>query len=265
MKTGTRLDPIVEAVARRAAERRSRCSLEDLRSGLAPDPTRRERFVSALKGPGLAFIAECKRRSPGAGAVLARGDLLARAEAYARGGAAALSVLTEEDHFDGAPEDLARVGAAGLPRLRKDFLLDEGMVLESVAMEADAVLLLAVCLEGSLLGELRAAAGECGLAVLVEVHDEAELERAAAVAPDCLGVNARDLATFQVDPAIVARLLPRIPAGPVRVAESGLRAAADLRRVRDAGADAALVGESLMRAADPAATLREWRTALDHA
>jgi indole-3-glycerol phosphate synthase len=185
-----------------------------------------------------------------------------RALSYAAGGAAALSVLTEEDHFGGAPADLGAVATAGLPRLRKDFVLDEGMVLESVLMGADAVLLLAVCLPGARLGALRRLAADCGLATLVEVHDEEELERALAVEPDCLGVNARDLTTFAVDLSVIERLMPMVAGNAVRVAESGVRGLAELRRVRDAGADAALVGEALMRAPDPTATLREWRAAL---
>ncbi len=262
MSTGTRLDPILDSVRARAAARRRDQPLDGLRAGLRPDPARGARFRAALAGPELALLAECKRRSPSEGALAGEVDLAPRAAAYAAGGAAALSVLTEEDHFRGRLADLTAVADAGLPRLRKDFLLDEGMVLESLAAGADAVLLLAVCLPDPLLGELRACAAECGLAVLLEVHDEAELERALAVEPDCLGVNARDLRDFRVDLGTVERLLPRVPAGTLRVAESGLAGPADLRRVRAAGADAALVGTALMRAADPAAELRGWRAAL---
>ncbi|MFQ5749882.1 MAG: indole-3-glycerol-phosphate synthase [Planctomycetota bacterium] len=262
MITGTHLEPILASVRERARERRRRRSTADLRAEVAPDPSRRQRFVSALREPGLAIIAECKRSSPSAGILALETDLAARAEAYARGGAAALSVLTEEDHFQGAPADLERVAAAGLPRLRKDFLLEEGMVLESMEMGADAVLLLAVCLPGGLLAELRALAGELGLAVLLEVHDEEELERAMAVGPDCLGVNARNLATFQVELGTVEALLPRIGGDCVRIAESGIRGPAQLRRVRACGADATLVGEALMRSPHPEILLREWRRAL---
>ena len=263
MSSATRLDPILADVRRRSAERRSRRSLNDLRASLEPDPRRRQRFLAALGGPGLGLLAEIKRHSPSAGALAASVDPRQQARAYAEGGADALSVLTESDHFHGAPEDLERVADAGLPRLRKDFLLDEGMVLESLEMGAEAVLLLANCLDDALLGELRHLAGECGLAVLLEVHDEGELERALAVEPDCVGVNARDLETFLVDLATVEVLLPQIPERYVRVAESGLRRLPDLERVRRAGADAVLVGEALMRAADPAALLRQWRRALD--
>ena len=259
---GERLAPIVAAVRARSAERRAEHPLAELRARVAPDPTRGQRFVDALSGPGLAFIAECKRRSPSAGDLSPETDWAARAGAYARGGAAALSVLTERDHFGGALEHLDQVAAAGLPRLCKDFVLDEGMVLEAAAAGAEAVLLLPVILDDARLAELRAAARALGLAALVEVHDERELERALPLAPDALGVNARDLTSFEVDLATVERLLPLVPAGPVRVAESGLRSLDDLRRVRAAGADAALVGGALMRAPDPERRLTEWTEAL---
>jgi len=259
MTTGTRLDPILASVRARSSERRTQRSITDLRHDVTPDAARRERFVAALRGEGLAFIAECKRRSPSVGTLSSETDLTQRAHEYARGGAAALSILTEQDHFHGSPDDLAAVAGSGLPRLRKDFVLDEGMVLESVGYGADAILLLAVCLPDPLLGELRALAGELGLATLVEVHNEHELERALAIQPDCLGVNARDLTTFEVDLATMERLVPQVPNDIVRVAESGIHSLADAQRARSAGADAALVGEALMRAESPAARLIEWR------
>lgn len=260
--TGTRLDPILESVQKRADERRRELPLAALRASLTPDPARRERFTRALGADGLSIIAECKRRSPSVGRLSEEVDLAARAAAYAAGGAAALSVLTEQDHFAGHPRDLHAVAGAGLPRLRKDFLLDEGMVLESLAMGADCVLLLAVCLPDPLLGELRQAAHEAGLAVLLEVHDEAELERGVAVNPDCLGINARNLKTFDVDLTNVERMLGAVPAGPLLVAESGITGPDELRRVLRAGAHAALVGEALMRAGSPEETLRAWRREL---
>lgn len=260
--TGTRLDPILRSVAERADERRKLQSVADLRAELQPDPARRARFCAALHSSGLSIIAECKRRSPSVGELSGEVDLESRAAAYAAGGARALSILTEQDHFRGAPADLTAVASAGLPRLRKDFVLDEGMVLESVAMGADAILLLAVCLPDPLLGELRQCAQEAGLAVLLEVHNRAELERALPCAPDALGVNARDLTTFEIDLATVEQLMPLIPPGPAKVAESGIQGANELLRVQRAGADAALIGEALMRAADPAATLRTWSEAL---
>lgn len=259
-----RLERILRDVRARAAARRAERPLAALRAAARPDARRRERFVAALRGArgGFGLIAECKRRSPSAGALDARTPPAERAAAYARGGADALSVLTEADHFGGGPEDLAAVAGAGLPRLRKDFLLDEGMVLESAEFGADAVLLIAEALPGSALAELRACAGEAGLAVLIEAHGEEQLDRALAAAPDCVGVNARDLRDFRVDAARAAALLGRVPDRFVRVAESGLETCADLLRARAAGADAALVGTALMRAADPEALLRGWRTLL---
>ena len=136
-------------------------------------------------------------------------------------------MLTEEDHFRGLPADLDRVAPAGLPRLRKDFLLDESMVIEGLLWGADAVLLLACVLEGPRLGELRAVARELGIAALVEVHDDEELERALLVEPDLVGVNARDLTTFTIDLATIERLIPEVPERFVRVAESGIATVSD--------------------------------------
>lgn len=261
--TAERLKPILAAVAERARERRARASLADLRAELVADETRREAFVRALAGPELAFIAECKRRAPSAGELSDEASLEDRVRTYQRGGAAALSILTEEDHFGGSLADLSAAPEVRLPRLRKDFLLDEAMLLESQLAGASAVLLIVAALDASLLAELRGAAREVGLAVLIEVHDERELELAAPLAPEALGVNARDLTTFEIDLAVSERVLPLMPAGSLRVAESGLHSLADLRRMRAAGADAALVGTALMRSADPARTLGQWRAALD--
>lgn len=253
-RTGTRLDPILEAVAARAAARGP---------ARATGPCQgRVRFQEALGGSALAFLAECKRKAPSTGELSGEPDLGERAHAYKRGGAAALSILTEQDHFGGEPADLAAVAACGLPRLRKDFTLSLDMVEESVGMGADAVLLICACLDDGLLRDLAVCAREKGLFALVEVHDEEELERALALEPDAIGVNARDLRDFSIDLATVETLLPRIPAGILRVAESGLHGVEDLKRVRAAGADAALVGTALMRAEDPARTLREWGEAL---
>jgi indole-3-glycerol phosphate synthase len=260
--SASRLEPIVRAVRARLAERRAALPLAQLAAQAQPDPTRRSRFLDALGGAELAFIAECKRRSPSAGALADEPDWGARARAYAGGGAAALSVLTEADHFAGALEHLDEAQEAGLPLLRKDFVVDPSMVLEAATHGADAVLLLPCILDDQELADLHACATELGLAALVEVHDEDELERALGLDPDLVGINARDLATFRVDLATVERLLPLVPQDVVRVAESGIRGLAELRRVRAAGADAVLVGEALMRAGDPEATLRTWREAL---
>jgi hypothetical protein len=154
VKIGHRLDPILSAVRRRLAERRREITLAELRRSVRPDPSRSERFVAGLRAPGLSVIAECKRASPSAGQLSEELDWLGRANAYARGGAAALSVLTERDHFFGAPEHLAEARVSGLPLLRKDFVLDESMVLESALWGADAILLLPVALDDARLREL---------------------------------------------------------------------------------------------------------------
>jgi indole-3-glycerol phosphate synthase len=263
MSAGERLRPILAAVAERARLRRAHRSLSDLRAELEVDPRRARAFARALGGPELAFIAECKRRAPSAGLLSTEAGLDERIRTYARGGAAALSILTEADHFDGSLDDLRAAPEVALPRLCKDFLLDEAMLLEAQLAGASAVLLIVAGLEPGQLDQLREVARAAGLGVLIEVHDERELELAAPLAPEALGVNARDLSTFAIDLAVTERLLPLIPAGCLRVAESGLHDVDDLRRVRAAGADAALVGTALMRSADAAATLCEWRRALD--
>lgn len=271
---GTKLAPVVAAVRRRAEERREALPVAELERRVADlvrgrdVPTPCERFLARFAPDELALICELKRRSPSAGQLLAEdahrphARYRALAEGYAAGGAAAFSVLTERDHFDGGLEDLARVADLGVPMLRKDFVLDRAMVLESALHGASAVLLIAALLDDRELAELRAAAREVELAVLLEVHDENELERALPHAPELLGVNARDLRTLVTDLGTVERVLPRIPAGVVRVAESGLKTAADLRRVRAAGANAVLVGESLVTSGDALGTLRAWRNEL---
>jgi indole-3-glycerol phosphate synthase len=286
MKTAPpRLEPILSDVSRRLAERRGNLPLAELRRLVEPDGQRALRFVAALRTGGPAIIAEFKRRSPSSGGPPAgppvdegrssevsdapeapeAPEAIGRARAYARGGAAAISVLTERDHFGGSPEDLSRIAPAGLPLLRKDFLLDESMVLESALWGADAVLLLPCVLTPSVLAELAHCAHTLGLASLIEVHDEGELAAALALPREhrrILGVNARNLSDFSIDLGRVTDLLPAIPADTVRVAESGVSDAGDLRRVRAAGADAVLIGGALMRSRDPEALLRGWREAL---
>jgi len=262
MSAPERLQPILAAVTERARLRRAARPLAELRRDVELAPERRQAFVDALAAPGLSFIAECKRKAPSTGQLSEEVDLAARIRAYSEGGARALSILTEEDHFQGSLADLGAAPEVALPRIRKDFILDEAMLVEAQLAGASAVLLLACCLDDAQLAELRAQASELGLAVLLEVHDEQELERAVPLAPDALGVNARDLRTFEIDLAVTERLLPQVPVGPLRVAESGLHDLDDLRRVTAAGADAALVGTALMRSGDPAATLRSWTAAL---
>ena len=218
-------------------------------------------FAAALQAAdGLAVIAEIKRRSPSMGEMAPDLDPALMAKAYADGGAVALSVLTDADYFGGSPDDLVAARAAvDLPVLRKDFTVCEGDVRAARAMGADAVLLIVAALDDAELRNFHDAAIALGMAALVEVHDEAELARAAAVDARVVGVNQRDLHTFAVDHERALRMADAIPAGVVRVAESGVRDAADAQRLRDAGYAAILVGQTLVTAGDPAETVRSLR------
>jgi len=217
----------------------------------------------AARGSGPLLIAECKKASPSRGVMVDRYDPAALATAYERGGAGMLSVLTEPRRFLGSDGHLAAARAAvGLPVLRKDFIVDAYQVLEAWSIGADAILLIAAALgEGELL-ELAAAARELGLAVLVELHEESELERAAAAAPDAIGVNARDLRDFSVDLGRARDLARLLPEGCFRVAESGLRSPRDAAALLAAGYRGFLVGEALAASADPEARTREFADAL---
>lgn len=222
-----------------------------------PRPALRD-FAGALRRSGISVIAEIKRRSPSKGALRADLDAADLARRYERGGAAALSVLTDEEFFGGSDEDLRSARAAvGLPVLRKDFTIDAYQVYEARAIGADALLLIVRILEDGLLRELCALAGELGLAALVEVHDERELERAVAAGAPIIGVNSRDLGTFEVRLETALRLGPLLPEGSVAVAESGIRSRSDVERLEAAGYDAILVGESLVVSGEPEAKLGE--------
>ena len=220
-------------------------------------------LAAALAQPGVQLIAEVKRRSPSRGELCPGLHPAALAAAYARGGAAALSVLTEPQHFGGSLADLAaaRAGLDGagrrLPILRKDFFVDPYQVVEARAHGADAILLIVAALDPARLARLLAEARRWGLAALVEVHSEEELDQALTLGPRIVGLNSRNLADMTLDPAVVERLRPRIPPETLVVAESGIRGPADVRRVRQAGVDAVLVGEALVRAADAQALARD--------
>ena len=245
------LAPILKSTRARIAELRQRVTPDVLEQRLAAaEPPRG--FAAALGGPEIAVIAEIKRASPGAGALDPDLNAARLAAAYAEGGAAALSVVTEPDHFQGSLEDLQAGRGAGLPVLRKDFILDELQVLESRAVGADA-LLLVVRAVGEELAHLAAVTGALGMDALVEVHDEAELERAVAAG------NHRNLETFEVDPDRTAKLAPIVPPGSRLVALSGVSERAEVEALARAGADAVLVGEGLVRAPDAATKLRELR------
>ena len=206
------------------------------------------------------MIAEFKRRSPSAGTLHHAPDLQALVGAYERGGASALSVLTEGRHFDGTLEDLRAARAMSeLPILRKDFILDEYQLYEACVARADAVLLIVAALEPGRLRVLHERAGALGLDVLVEAHDREELHTALQVGAELIGINNRDLRDFSVDVERTAELMGEIPAGVTVVSESGIARAEQLNRLEDAGVAAVLVGETLMRSADPEAALRTLR------
>jgi indole-3-glycerol phosphate synthase len=215
-------------------------------------------FAQALARPGLSVIAEHKRRSPSAGLIRDGVALEDVVGAYERGGASAVSVLTEGPSFAGSLEDVRTARAASrLPILRKDFIVDRYQLYETLAAGADAVLLIVAALSPGELAELHELATSLGLAALVEVHDERELERAAASGAELIGINNRDLTTLRVDIRRTYELLPAVPCGATVVAESGLSARGDLDELTDAGVDAVLVGEALMRSPDIEAACRE--------
>ena len=213
-------------------------------------------FHKALAAPGLQIIAEHKRRSPSAGPIRPGSSVAEVARAYERGGAAAISILTEERHFDGSLADLREARAAcALPLLRKDFIVDSYQLAEAAAAGAAAVLLIVAALDRAQLLALHAEAAERGLDALVEVHDGGEVEAAVEVGAAIIGINNRDLRDFSVEVERTFTLLDRIPSGILVVSESGISTATHLGRLQRAGVDAALVGERLMREADPAAAL----------
>jgi indole-3-glycerol phosphate synthase len=248
----TYLDGIVaHHRARAEADDRSRIALLD-EARTAPRPRPFRGALTAARG--TAVIAEVKRRSPSRGDLAVDLDPAIVARQYEAGGAVCLSVLTDGPHFGGSPDDLARArAAASLPVLRKDFTVDEADVCDARLMGADAVLLIVAALDDAELQSFRQLASELGLAALVEVHDEGEVERAVVAGADLVGVNQRDLFTFEVDAERAVRLADRLPAGVILVAESGITGPDEVVALAEAGYDAVLVGESLVTAADPTA------------
>ncbi|GAA4697519.1 indole-3-glycerol phosphate synthase TrpC [Nocardioides nanhaiensis] len=249
------LDEIVDGVRADLAHREAQVPLADLRAALADvDPPRDP--MPHLRAPGSSVIAEVKRRSPSKGDLAEIADPAALAAEYAAGGAAAISVLTEERRFGGSLADLRAVRAAvDTPLLRKDFVVTEYQVVEARAAGADLVLLIAAALDDDLLRRLHDLAGELGLTVLLEVHDEAETERAVALGTELVGVNARNLKTLAVDPDTFGRLAPHVPDDRVLVAESGIAGPVDVKRFVAEGARAVLVGEALVRDGAPRETV----------
>lgn len=254
--SGSYLDRIVPAVLRRLEERRTRLPMADLQA-MAPGSPRAS-FAEAIKAPGVSLIAEVKRASPSKGPIRPDLEVERLAADYEAGGARAVSVLTEGDFFLGDLRDLeCAAGVTALPLLRKDFIVDEYQLHEAKSHGASAVLLIAALLEDVRLHELSGVAKHLGLDVLLEVHDEAEMDRALSVEDAVLGINNRDLRTFSVSLNTTERLAGLVPEGRLLVSESGIHTRDDVERLVDAGVDGVLVGESLLVEGDAQAAVRE--------
>jgi len=253
--TGTVLDQIIAGVLEDLAERQSQTSETELRRLIASQPPARDPMPH-FRGAGSSVIAEVKRRSPSKGDLARIPDPAELARHYEKGGAAAISVLTEQRRFGGSLDDLRAVRAAvETPLLRKDFVVTDYQVLEARAAGADLVLLIVAALDDPTLKRLHDLAVELGLTVLVEVHDEDETARAVALGAQLIGVNARNLKTLAVDDSTFGRLAPLIPDDRVKVAESGIAGPADVARFVREGAGVVLVGEALVKDGDPEAAV----------
>ena len=251
------IEELVEAARAGVERRRAQVPLEDLESRLGERPEQRP-FGEALTRPGLSVIAEFKRRSPSAGEIRDGAEPAELARAYEEGGAAALSVLTDEAHFGGSLSDLTEARAAcELPLLQKDFIVDRYQLYEAALAGADAILLIVAALERDRLAELHDEARSLDLDCLVEVHDEPQLETALTVDADVIGINNRNLEDFSVDIQTTFELITDVPAGKTAVSESGIADRTTLEELERVGVDAVLIGEALMRAEDPAAKVRE--------
>lgn len=250
------LDDIVEGVRTDLARRQQETSLDQLRAVVDALPATRDP-MPGFRAPGLSVIAEVKRRSPSKGDLADIPDPAALATAYTKGGAGAISVLTEERRFGGSLDDLRAVRAAvDTPLLRKDFIVTDYQLWEARAAGADLALLIVAALPQGELEQLYAVARDLGLTVLVEVHDEAETERAVALGAELIGVNARNLKTLEVDADTFGRLAALIPGDRVKVAESGISGPQDAERYARDGAGVVLVGEALVKDGDPEAAVR---------
>ncbi len=251
------LDGILASTARRIAQLATEPRPSSRSSGAVRG------FASALSTPGLGVIGEVKRRSPSRGVLAAGLDPVRQALIYQRAGAAAVSVLTEPDHFGGSNQDLRNVAeAVTIPVLRKDFILDPAQIAESARIGADALLLIVAILEDRQLAELLAATKQAGLTALVEVHNADETERAIGAGATVVGVNNRDLSDFTVDLGTALDLAPLLNEVEASIAESGISTPAQAARMAEAGYDAILVGEALVRAPDPGGLVSAMRGAL---
>jgi indole-3-glycerol phosphate synthase len=258
------LDEILEGVRADLADRQQRVSLDDLKDMARRAPSPRD-ALAVLKADGVSVIAEVKRASPSRGQMASIADPAALAADYEAGGAGIISVLTERRRFGGSLEDLDQVRkAVQVPILRKDFVVSSYQLWEARAHGADVALLIVAALEQTVLISMVERALSIGLLPLVEVHDEPELERALDAGANVIGVNARNLGTLEVDRTIFGRLAGRIPEGVVKIAESGVRGPHDLLAYAASGADAVLVGESLVTEKDPRAAVADLVTAGSH-
>ena len=257
------LDDIVAAKRKRLAALKEQMTTSQMMERIEADAkVSFGRFAAALQMPGLSVIAEVKKASPSKGVIAQDFDPGRIAAQYERGGADAVSVLTERDFFLGSTFHLAQVHeAVSIPALRKDFIIDEIQICEARLFGAEAVLLIAAILSDKQLTQFREFAQSLGMDALVESHDEDEMKRAISSGAQLIGINNRDLKTFDVSLATTERLIKMIPADKIVVSESGILSAEDARLVSQMGADAVLVGESLMRADDPAALLRKIKSA----
>ncbi|MGZ4587276.1 MAG: indole-3-glycerol phosphate synthase TrpC [Mycobacteriaceae bacterium] len=258
------LDSIVEGVKADVAARELVTDLATVKAAAKAAPPARD-VVAALQASGIAVIAEVKRASPSRGALADIAEPAVLAKQYADGGARVISVLTEQRRFGGSLADLDAVRAAvDIPVLRKDFIVGPYQVHESRAHGADLVLLIVAALEQNTLSALLDRVESLGMTALVEVHTEAEADRALLAGAKVIGVNARDLRTLQVDRDVFARIAPGLPSSVLKVAESGVRGTADLLAYAGAGADAVLVGEGLVTSRDPRSAVAELVTAGSH-
>jgi indole-3-glycerol phosphate synthase len=258
-RTDTILDRIVEHKRDELSAARAATPPPEIRRQAAAAPALRD-FTAALRSPGVSLIAEVKMASPSRGVLRHDFDHVSLARRYAAAGASAISVLTDAEHFQGSLQHLAQIREAlpgGPPLLRKDFLFDEYQLYEARANGADAVLLIVAILEQNLLLDLIDCAHALGLTALVEVHDETEVDRALDAGATVMGVNNRDLHTFDVDLAATERLRPRVPPERILIAESGISTRDDIKRLEAIGVDAVLIGESLVVAENPASKIAE--------
>ncbi|HWM33338.1 MAG TPA: indole-3-glycerol phosphate synthase TrpC [Pseudolysinimonas sp.] len=256
------LDELVAGAVADASARRATRGIAQVEADALAAPPARDALAALAPASGVKIIAEVKRSSPSRGSLAPIADPAALAVSYQTGGASAISVLTESRRFGGSLEDLQNVRAAvDVPVLRKDFIVEPYQVLEARAAGADLVLLIVAALEQDVLAELHTLIGELGMTALVEAHTAAEVDRALELGAAVVGINARNLSTFELDRDLFGSLADSIPSGVVRIAESAVLEPADVTHYRQAGADVVLVGEALVTGEDPVATLQEFLAA----